>query len=96
MNRHHYVVTYDISDDKRRDKVFKTLHGYGDHAQYSVFFCELNQEELVRLRMRLHKAIHHGEDQVLIVELGRAVRPLATALDVVGKSYDPPVRTLVV
>lgn len=96
MSRRHYVVTYDISDDKRRDKVFNTLHGFGDWAQYSVFFCELNDEEVTRLRIRLHAYINHREDQVLIVELGVAVRPLATALQVVGRAYEPPARTLVV
>ncbi len=96
MARRHYVVAYDISDDKRRDKVFKTLLGFGDHAQYSVFFCELNQEELVRMRTRLRSFLHHGEDQVIIVELGPAVRSLSTSLDVLGKAYDPPLRTVVV
>lgn len=94
--RHHYVVTYDISDDRRRDQVYKTLLGFGDHAQYSVFFCELTDEELVRLRSALRPLIHHREDQILIVELGRAIRPLATALTVIGRAYDPPVRTRVV
>jgi len=94
--RTYYVVTYDISDDKRRDKVFRTLLGFGDHAQYSVFFCELNAEELIRLRARLRDLVHHREDQVLIVELGRATRALATSIDVVGRAYDPPVRTIVV
>ncbi|MGQ0814775.1 MAG: CRISPR-associated endonuclease Cas2 [Gemmatimonadota bacterium] len=96
MARRQYVVTYDISDDRRRDKVYKTLHGFGDHAQFSVFFCELTDEEVTRLRVRLHGLIHHGEDQVLIVELGPAIRPLATALQVVGRAYTPSIRTLVV
>jgi CRISPR-associated protein Cas2 len=47
MERRRYLVTYDISDDKRRDQVFQTLRDNGDHAQYSVFFCELTPRELV-------------------------------------------------
>ncbi|HUT57607.1 MAG TPA: CRISPR-associated endonuclease Cas2, partial [Phycisphaerae bacterium] len=39
--RRRYLVTYDISDDKRRDLVFKTLRDRGDHVQFSVFLCEL-------------------------------------------------------
>ena len=35
LNR--YIVTYDVSDDDRRNKVFTALRGYGDHIQYSVF-----------------------------------------------------------
>lgn len=94
--RRHYVVTYDISDDKRRTKVFKTLFDYGDHAQYSVFFCELNDRELVRLRAKLREAINSNEDQVLLVDLGRASRPLDTGLEVIGKAFSPPIRTVVI
>lgn len=96
MRRRNYVVTYDISDDRRRNQVFRLMRGFGDHAQYSVFLCQLNETELVQLRGALRAEIHHGEDQVLIVEVGRASRPLETALDVVGRAYEPNVRTVVV
>lgn len=96
MSRHHYVVTYDISDDRRRNTVFQTLNGAGDHAQYSVFFCELNERELVQLRKRLRDAIHHREDQVLIVDMGTAVRPLETGLQVLGRGYAPATRSIVI
>ncbi|HSW31655.1 MAG TPA: CRISPR-associated endonuclease Cas2 [Longimicrobiales bacterium] len=89
-------MTYDIADDKRRTKVFTMLFGYGDHAQYSVFFCELNQRELVQLRGRLREAINNQEDQVLLVDLGRAAQPLDAGLEVIGKSYSPLVRTVVI
>lgn len=94
--RRHYVVTYDISDDKRRSQVFKTLYGFGDHAQYSVFFCELTEQELVRLRSTLRALINHFEDQILFVDFGRATRSLDHRLDVLGKAYVPPSRCLVV
>ncbi len=51
--RNVYLVTYDVSDDRRRDRVFATLRGFGDHLQYSVFRCELAEIERVRLRARL-------------------------------------------
>jgi CRISPR-associated protein Cas2 len=94
--RRHYVVTYDIADDKRRTNVFTMLFGYGDHAQYSVFFCELNERELVQLRGKLREAINNHEDQVMLVDLGRAAQPLEAGLQVIGKSYNPPVRTVVI
>jgi CRISPR-associated protein Cas2 len=96
MDRRHYVVTYDISDDRRRTDVHRTLLGFGDWAQYSVFFCELNERELITLRTRLRACINTVEDQVLIVDLGRAVHPLQTDLECLGRGYDPPVRTFVV
>ena len=43
--RNRYFVTYDISDDTRRTAVFKTLRGFGDHLQYSVFRCDLSPRQ---------------------------------------------------
>ena len=96
MDRCNYLVTYDISDDKRRDAVFKLLLGFGDHAQYSVFFCELNAREVVELRARLRAKIHAVEDQILVVDLGSSVRPLAEGVESIGRGYQPPVRTVVI
>lgn len=96
MARSIYVVTYDISDDRRRTKVFRALHGFGDHTQYSVFLCELNESELIRLRTRLRPFINSNEDQVLIVEVGRVARSMGANIEAIGKPYDPPVRTMVI
>ena len=96
MGRRHYLVSYDVSDDRRRTKIFKTLHGFGDHAQYSVFFCELSDQELVQLRTKLRSAIHHKEDQILIVDLGATARPLEEGLEVLGRGYQPATRVVVV
>lgn len=94
--RRTYVVTYDVSDDKRRSRVFKCLEGYGDHVQYSVFFCELNEAELIQMRTKLRGAIHHREDQVLIIDMGPAGTDVQDRVDVIGRAYSPPVRTIVV
>lgn len=96
MSRRHYLISYDVSDDKRRTKLFKTLEGEGDHAQYSVFFCELNPAEIARLRARITEIIHDREDQVLLLDLGPAEQPLDLGLEVLGTPYDPHTRTLVV
>ena len=36
-----YIVTYDISDNKRRKKVSDILEGYGKRVNYSVFEIQL-------------------------------------------------------
>jgi CRISPR-associated protein Cas2 len=94
--RRRYLWSYDVSDDKRRDKIFKTLRDHGDHVQYSVFFCELNARELVELRTTLDAELHHDEDQLLILDLGPASRPITECLDVLGRPYRPPGRCMVV
>ena len=47
------VVSYDISDDKRRRKIAQIMEGYGYRVQYSVFECELSRQKLAELRRRL-------------------------------------------
>lgn len=96
MPRRHYIVTYDIADDKRRNQIFKLLQGEGDHVQYSVFFCECNPAELARLRGEINQIIHHNQDQVLLVDLGPANRPLHEGIEVYGQPYQPHIRTVVV
>lgn len=91
-----YVVAYDIADDRRRDKVYRAMLGFGDWAQYSVFFCELNDRELVRLRRRIRELIDEKQDQVIVVEIGTEVRPLETALEAIGRPYDPVIRSIVI
>jgi CRISPR-associated protein Cas2 len=96
MARTRYVVTYDIADDRRRNQVFRALHGFGDHTQYSVFLCELNDSELVRLRTAVRPHIDAGEDQLLIVEVGPAAGPVTASVEAIGKHYNPPVRSMVI
>ncbi len=39
--KHFYVVNYDISNDRRRDKVVKFMESVGTSMNYSVFECML-------------------------------------------------------
>ncbi|MBZ0287867.1 MAG: CRISPR-associated endonuclease Cas2 [Anaerolineae bacterium] len=96
MSRRHYLISYDVSDDKRRTKLFKMLEGQGDHAQYSVFFCDLNDAELALLRTRIVDTINNSEDQVLMLDLGPASNDANYGLEVLGTPYEPLTRTLVV
>jgi CRISPR-associated protein Cas2 len=94
--RRNFLITYDVSDDKRRTNVFDLLTDVGDWAQFSVFFCELNPGEMARLRTEIREVINHREDQILILDLGRATRPLEGDLQVLGRAYEIPSRTIVV
>ncbi|MFM8306162.1 MAG: CRISPR-associated endonuclease Cas2 [Microcystis aeruginosa] len=53
----YFVVSYDISDDKRRTKIHNTLKSYGQRVQYSVFECDLTDTQYAKLRGRLSKLI---------------------------------------
>lgn len=67
-----YLVCYDVADDKRLRRVFKTCYNFGDHLQYSVFECDLNPAEKIELEKALSQIIKYDEDQVLFVALGPA------------------------
>ncbi|HEY0757839.1 MAG TPA: CRISPR-associated endonuclease Cas2 [Acidisarcina sp.] len=85
--RSSYLVCYDISDDKRLRKVFKTMRGFGDHLQFSVFECQLTASDLVRCREALRAIIHHDEDQVLFVNLGPSEGRGDRVITALGKPY---------
>ncbi len=65
-----YIVSYDISHPKRLRKVFKTLKGFGDHLQLSVFRCDIDDSQRIRLEAKLRDIIEPAEDQVIFVDLG--------------------------
>lgn len=97
MELYCYVVTYDISCPKRWRKVFQTLHGFGEHVQLSVFRCDLTPERYVRLRNALDRLVHHKEDQVILVKLGRSTPKVIDGIDVLGRprTFEPPSPTVV-
>jgi len=95
-HRRRYLVTYDVSDDRRRDRVFTSCMQHGDHTQFSVFVAELTDKELVMFQATLEKIVHHVQDQVLIFDLGPARSQQGRVVAAVGKPYEPDVRALVV
>lgn len=58
------VVSYDIPDDRRRDRVCQALKDFGTQVQYSVFEANLGFPEIQRLQERLRSLIDPQEDSV--------------------------------
>jgi CRISPR-associated protein Cas2 len=58
------VITYDISEDKRRTKIHKVLKSYGQWMQFSVFECDLAETQYAKLRSRLSKLIKPDQDSI--------------------------------
>jgi CRISPR-associated protein Cas2 len=87
-----YFVTYDICDDARLRKVFLIMKGAGEHAQYSVFRCNLTDRAKEELITDLLQVIHAGQDQVLFIDLGPAAGRAATCVSSLGLPYEPPKR----
>lgn len=58
------IVSYDISEDKRRTKIHSILKSYGQWVQLSVFECSLTQTQYAKLRSRLSRSIKPDEDSI--------------------------------
>lgn len=61
----HFIITYDIRDDKRRNIIYKTMRDYAVPVQYSVFEARLNDEDLLMLRHKLERIMRKDEDSII-------------------------------
>ncbi|MDW8278967.1 MAG: CRISPR-associated endonuclease Cas2 [Anaerolineales bacterium] len=59
-----YIVAYDISSDKRRNKVHKILSGFGQWTQFSLFELFVTDKEMVLLQSKLEKVLNVEKDSV--------------------------------
>lgn len=91
-----YFVAYDISDQRRWRGVFKTMHGYGEWVQLSVFQCRLSRMRHAELLADLDLLIHHDEDHVVIIDLGPADQVEPKVVSLGKKSYQPVDRSPIV
>ena len=60
-----FIVTYDIRDDKRRGKIYKTLRDYAVPVQFSVFEASLKDEDYIMLRHKLECLMRKSEDSII-------------------------------
>lgn len=84
-----YVISYDISVDKRRTKVAKILEGFGQRVQYSVFECDLSESQYRQLQRRLERIIRPDEGDS--VRTYRLCANCVHSIVIVGRG--PPVET---
>lgn len=88
--RTRYLVSYDITDDVVRNRVFVVLQGFGTWMQYSVFLCDLDQREMIALRSRLHVEIDHKVDSVMVVDIGIASDRGRYCFEFIGRGLQLP------
>lgn len=58
------LVTYDISNDRRRTKLHNALLNYGTPVQYSVFECLLDKRGEKAMRAAVRRVIRPRVDHV--------------------------------
>lgn len=62
------AITYDISDDRIRNRIFRILEKYGAWRQYSVFELEIDKIQQIKLEDDIKSRIEDG-DKVRIYQL---------------------------
>ena len=58
------VVTYDIVDNRQRLRLAKVLSNYGQRVQKSVFECQLEDRQYLKMRKEIDKLLDLEEDSV--------------------------------
>ena len=80
-----YLVSYDISNEKRLAKIHKTMLGFGSATHYSVFLCNLFLQGHAELIEALDRIINHNEDRIMIVNLGPADGSVENNIEFLGR-----------
>jgi CRISPR-associated protein Cas2 len=68
------AIAYDIPDDRRRNRLCKTLKNFGTHVQYSVFEAFLSPTQFAQMKEAVEKVIKPSEDLVRYYHLCDACR----------------------
>lgn len=85
---HTYLVCYDICDPRRWRQVYKTMKGYGEWLQLSVFQCRLSRQQVLTMTAALNGIVAHGEDHVMIIDIGPA-ESVQLKVECIGRPFSP-------
>lgn len=67
IKRKLYLISYDISDTKLRNKIAKTLEGYGRRVQYSVFECCIDEKRIQKLNTEFQQMAGNLTDGSILI-----------------------------
>ncbi len=91
MTARHLVVSYDVTDDRRRARLAELLRDYVDRVQKSVFEGPVAEARVERLRRGVTDLIDHAEDSVRVYTLCRRCREATEAIGTaVRVAWDEP------
>ena len=95
--RNCYVVSYDIMDPKRLQRVHRTMKGFGEPIHYSVFRCDLTPKGRVEMIAALTDLIKQDQDRIMIVNLGPADGGAMERIEFLGlRAEDIPRKAVIV
>lgn len=62
-----YIICYDITENKIRNKVVKLLEGVALRVQYSIFLGNFDDKTIRQLKSRLSRLTEGSEHSLLMV-----------------------------
>lgn len=80
----HFLVAYDIADQKRLSRVHRCLKQAGLPVQYSVFTVEMNRKQIEKILLTIKSLINPRDDDVRCYTL-----PDSLDFDVLGRQIFP-------
>jgi len=96
MSRNGYLVCYDVRDSDRLRRTHKTMLGFREPLQYSVFFCDLSAVERMLLEAALRRVVKLTDDAVLIVDLGPSYGSARRRFKSLGRQLSPEIHRAVI
>lgn len=63
------IVSYDIIVNSKRTKLAKKLQDFGERVQYSVFECNLDNEQIEELKKQTLKFVDLEKDSLRIYRI---------------------------
>lgn len=70
MEKIHYIICFDIFDDRRRRRIVKHLERFSHRIQYSVFCVNADSERISKIRQGIERWIDE-EDSLFIFPVGK-------------------------
>lgn len=67
VNRTHYLISYDIREDKSRKNAMELLKNNGYHVQKSVFLVPCDEKRAITLFEKVRLFSNQDQDRVLLL-----------------------------
>jgi len=83
-DRSGYIISYDVIENRKRNRICEILKDYGYRLQKSVFACSLDSRAMAELKHKIAAIIDQETDSVIFISLCAACdgRKRATGIDV--------------
>jgi CRISPR-associated protein Cas2 len=82
------VIAYDISNDRRRNKIAGVLEKVGLRCNESVFECMLTESQIIQLKRDLMKHCDSKKDSILLYTLCKGCALKRDSIGFVPKQDD--------